>query len=102
MGNILLDVFENFRKISLETYGLDPIHYYCLPGLSWDAMLKYTGVELESITDPDMHLMLKKSMRGGVSNICHRPLIIPAMAYLTGSSWSPSKSVLKFRSVICI
>ena len=43
-----------------------------MPGLSWDAMLKYTGVELELITDPDMRLMLEKSMRGCISNICHR------------------------------
>ena len=35
-------------------------------------MLKYTGVELELITDPDMHQMVGKSMRGGISNICHR------------------------------
>ena len=60
---LLADVFKNFRKMSLETYGLDPIHYYSLPGLSWDAMLKYTGVELELITDPDMHLMVERSMR---------------------------------------
>ena len=58
--------------MSLKTYGLDPIHYYSLPGLSWDAMLRYTGVELELITDPDMHIMVEKSMRGGISNICHR------------------------------
>ena len=53
-------------------HGLDPIHYYSLPGLSWDAMLKYTGVELDLITDPDTHLMVEKSIRGGISNICHR------------------------------
>ena len=41
---LLADVFENFRKMSLETYGLD---YYSLTGLSWDAILKYTGIELE-------------------------------------------------------
>ena len=41
---LLADVFENFRKMSMETYCLDPIHYYSLPGLSRDAMLKYTGV----------------------------------------------------------
>ena len=67
---LLADVFENFRKMALETYDLDPVHYYSLPGLSWDAMLKYTGVELELITDPDMHLMVEKSMCGGI-NICH-------------------------------
>ena len=24
------------------------------------------------MTDPDMHLMVEKGMRGGISNICHR------------------------------
>ena len=42
---LLADVFEYFRKMSPETYGLDPIHY-SLPGLSWDAMLKYTGLQI--------------------------------------------------------
>ena len=69
--SLLADVFENFRKMSLETYGLDPIHYYSLPSLSCDAMLKYTGVELELITDPDMHLMVENSMHGDICNICH-------------------------------
>ena len=29
-----------------------------------DAMLKYTGVDLELITDPDMHQMAGKSTHG--------------------------------------
>ena len=37
---LLADVFENFRKICLTQYGLDPAHYYTSPGLSWDALLK--------------------------------------------------------------
>ncbi|KAL9983793.1 hypothetical protein ACROYT_G006023 [Oculina patagonica] len=37
---LLADVFENFRKNSLEKYELDPAHYYTLPGLSWDALEK--------------------------------------------------------------
>ena len=41
---LFADVFENFRKMSLETYSLDPIHYYSLAGLFWDAMLNYTAV----------------------------------------------------------
>ena len=47
---LLADAFENFRKMSLETYCLDSIHYYSLPGLSWDAMLKYTGTDYSNIT----------------------------------------------------
>ena len=37
---LLADVFENFRKVCQEKYGLDPAHYYTTPGLSWDALLK--------------------------------------------------------------
>ena len=32
---LLADVFENFRKVCMEKYGLDPAHYYSAPGLSW-------------------------------------------------------------------
>ena len=65
---LLADVFENFRKVCQEKYGLDPAHYYTSPGLSWDALLKIkTGVELELLTDLDMHLMIERGMRGGIS-----------------------------------
>ena len=63
----LADVFENFRKVCQEKYGLDPAHYYSAPGLSWDALLKKTGVELDLLTDMDMHLMIERGMRGGIS-----------------------------------
>ena len=51
---LLADVFENFRKTSLKNYGLDPCHYVTSPGLAWDAMLKMTKINLDSITDIDM------------------------------------------------
>jgi len=31
---LLADVFENFRKVCQDKYGLDPAHYYSAPGLS--------------------------------------------------------------------
>ena len=62
--NLLADVFENFRNLCMEQYGLDPAHYYTSPGLSWDALLKKTGVELELFTDFQMHLFIE-SGRGG-------------------------------------
>ena len=52
--------------------GLDPAHYYSAPGLSWDALLKKTGVELELLTDMDMHLMIERGMRGGISLVSKR------------------------------
>ena len=44
---LLADVFENFRKTCLQYYKIDPCHYFTSPGLSWDAMLKMTGIKLE-------------------------------------------------------
>ena len=70
---LLADVFENFRKLCLEQYGLDPAHYFTSPGLSWDALLKKTGVELELFTDLEMHLFVERGIRGGIS-MANNPL----------------------------
>ena len=44
---LLADMFENFRKTCLQYFKLDPCQYFTSPGLSWDAMLKMTQVQLE-------------------------------------------------------
>ena len=64
---LLADVFENFRKTCLKHYELDPAHYYTSPGLSWDALLKHTGIQLELLTDYNKYLFIEKGTRGGVS-----------------------------------
>ena len=57
---LLADIFEKFINACLEYYELDRCHYFSSPGLSWDAMIKMTKIELELISDVDMHLLLKK------------------------------------------
>ncbi|KAL9960469.1 hypothetical protein ACROYT_G033932 [Oculina patagonica] len=69
---LLADVFENFRNICKEKYELDPAHYFTSPGLSWDALLKKTGVQLELLTDYDMHLFVERGIRGGISMVSKR------------------------------
>ena len=69
---LLTDVFQTFRKTCLASYKLDPLHYYIAPGLSWDALLKYTKSDLELLTDIDMHLFIEKGMRGGISMVSKR------------------------------
>ena len=87
---LLADVFENFRDICIENYNLDPAHYYTVPNLSWDAMLKVTGVELELLSDMDMLLRVEKGIRGVVSMISNR--YGKANKY-TFESYDPSKKI---------
>ena len=74
VGDVLLltDVFENFNTHCLNYYKLDPCHYFTSPGLSWDAMLRMTGIRLELISDIDMYQFIEKGIRGGVSYIANR------------------------------
>ena len=59
---LLADVFQTFRKTCMDAYKLDPLHYYTAPGLSWDALLKHTKIDLELLTDIDMHLFIETGM----------------------------------------
>ena len=96
---LLADVFEKFRCVSLQTYGLDPLHYYTLPGLSWDAALKMSGVKLDLITDIDMYQMIERAIRGGVAMITHRRAVASpslSLIYLDANSlyaWAMRQSL---------
>ena len=62
---LLADVFENFRNMATESYGLDPLHYLTLPSFSWDACLRKTKVKLDLLDDPEKFLMVENNIRGG-------------------------------------
>ena len=55
----------------LEIYELDPIKFFSAPDLAWQAALKKIQVELDLLTDIDMHLMIKKVIRGEICNTIH-------------------------------
>ena len=57
---LLTDVFQNFRKMCLKIYHLDPVKLLLVTGLAWQAALKKTEAKLELLTDIDMLLMIKK------------------------------------------
>ena len=69
---LLADIFENFREQCLNAYKLDPAHYYTISGLTWDAMLKYTKIRLELLTDVDKLMILQRGIRGGIIQCCNR------------------------------
>ena len=56
----------------LQVYKLDPCHHFISPGLSWDVMLKMSGVKLEKIIDIGIYLLIEKRLRGGISYIDKR------------------------------
>ena len=66
---LLADVFENFSKMCLNIYQLDPAKFLSAPGLAWQAALKKTVVKLELLTDIDMLLMVEKGIRGGTYHV---------------------------------
>ena len=69
---LLANIFESFRKVCLDNYGLDAAHFYTASGLAWEACLKKTGVNLELLRDPDMLLMFEHGIRGGITQSVHK------------------------------
>ena len=63
----LADVFDKFRNDCLQSYNMDPIFFYSLPGFAWAAMLRTCPVDLDKISDYEMFCMLEQGIRGGLS-----------------------------------
>ena len=63
------DVDKKFIDTRFKYYGLDPCNYFNSSGLSWEAMLKMTDIELEKISDIDKYLFIEKGLGGG--NVLH-------------------------------
>ena len=68
---LLSNVFEKFRDVCLENYGLDPAHFYTALGLAWQTCLKKTRIKPDLIIDPDM-LMFERGIRGGITQAVKR------------------------------
>jgi len=66
---LLADCMENFRRVGIQEYGLDPAHCWTLAGYTWQCCLKMTNLELQMIADPNIYLMFENAIRGGVSTV---------------------------------
>ena len=64
---LLTDVFENFRDMCLNYYGLDPAYYLTLPNYSWNAFLSLTEVRLQQIHIKEMYELIENGLRGGMT-----------------------------------
>ena len=66
---LLACVFENFIKVSLNEYKINPLYCVSLPGYTWECGLKYTGINLQTLQDKDLILTLENNIRGGISSV---------------------------------
>ena len=56
----------------MHHYNFKIAHYYSLDGMSWDALLKKTYINLQLLTDIDIHLFMDKRLCGGKSMVSKR------------------------------
>ena len=66
---LLADVFEKFIKISVEEFGINPLYCVSLPGYTWQCGMKYTDINLQTLQDKEMILLLENNIRGGISSV---------------------------------
>ena len=66
---LLVCVFEKFIKVSVNEFGINPLYCVSLPGYTWQCGLKYTGINLQTLQDKDMILLLENNIRGGISSV---------------------------------
>ena len=62
-------MFDKFIKVPVNEFGIIPLYCVSLPGYTWQCGLKYTGINLQTLQDKDMILLLKNNIRGEISSV---------------------------------
>ena len=65
--NLLADVFEEFRRVTLREDGLDPVHFVSLPSMSYTSAFKMTRETIDLIQDAEMYTTFERGIRGGLT-----------------------------------
>ena len=66
---LLTCLFEKFIKVLVGEFGINPLYCVSLPGYTWQCGLKYTGINLETLQDKDMILLLENNIHGEISSV---------------------------------
>ena len=66
---LLACVFEKFRKVCYETYGLDCAQYFSPANLAGDAYLKTCNINVRLLEEREHLDMAENLMRGGMSSV---------------------------------
>ena len=62
-------VFEKFIKLSVNKFDINPLYCVSLPSYTWQCGLKYIGINLQTLQDKDMILLLENDIRDGIINV---------------------------------
>ena len=65
---LLVDVFNDFRKLIFDQFELDPVKYVSAPSLTKHATLKYSKCKIENIIDVSISNFVRKTVMGGLSD----------------------------------
>ena len=76
-------VFEEFRRMTFSTYGLDSAHYFTCSNLSGDAFLKVSNASVELLTDREHLEIAENLIRGGVASVFSKRLSTMNNKYLS-------------------
>ena len=66
---MLTCVFEKFVRVSVKEFGINPPYCVSLPCYTWQCILKYTGINLQTLQDKNMFLLLENNKRGGIRSV---------------------------------
>ena len=69
---LLASVFEAFRSVCYETYGVDCAHYYTASNLAGDVFLKICRADLRLLTERHHLQFVERMIRGGMSSVYAR------------------------------
>ena len=74
---LLADVYENFRKMCLNYYGIDPCNCYSALELTWQSGSKFTRVKQKKYKEAnyDQLIFLEKGTWGGFSGALGERLV---------------------------
>ena len=62
-------VFEKFKKVSVNELGINTLYCVYVPSYTWLCGLKDAIIELQTLQDKDMILILENNIRGVVSSV---------------------------------
>ena len=61
--------FEKIIKVSINEFGINPLHYVTLPGYTWQCGLKKIGINLQLLQSKGLILTLENNIHGGFSSV---------------------------------